>query len=200
MNSDKSHQHFHNQQIIARVGMCLTKVSFLLFYQRLLIPKGVRWTAVWWAIWLCFWYNVLYALSLIITIQTECVGKAEKVAKSLPCINEFAVLTSASTINASSDLIIFLIPLLSIWGLHTSAARRWKLSAVFIIGFLSVTVSLMSNHSLRARSRPHPRSLSLSLSLSNGKHTNDGTSAGPSCQVLRDWSTNSYTKMTLTKS
>ena len=116
--------------------MCCTKVSFLLFYHRLLIPKGTRFTRIWWAIWLCFWYNVLYAISLVITVATECVGKADKVAKGEQCVNEYAVLTGASVINVSSDLMILLIPIVSIWGLQMTAMRKWKLSIVFCFGSL----------------------------------------------------------------
>ena len=134
--AEEDKQHFHDTQIIARVGMCCTKVSFLLFYQRLFLPKGVRYTPIWWSIWLCFWYNVLYAISLVITVSTECVGKEDKVAKGQQCVNEYAVLTCASVINASSDLMIFIIPVVSIWGLHMPTERKWKLSAVFFVGFL----------------------------------------------------------------
>ena len=129
-------QHFRDTQIIARVGMCCTKISFLLFYQRLLIPKGTRYTRIWWAIWLCFWYNILYAISLVITVITSCVGKADKVARGAQCVNEYAVLTGASVINASSDLMILAIPIASIWGLQMPAGKKWRLSAVFFFGTL----------------------------------------------------------------
>ena len=134
-------KHFRDTQIIARVGMCCTKISFLLFYQRLLIPKGTRYTPVWWAIWLCFWYNVLYAVALVVTVVTSCVGKADKVAAGKQCVNEYAVLTCASVINVSSDLIIFAIPITSIWGLQMPKGKKWRLSAIFFFGFLSVSLT-----------------------------------------------------------
>lgn len=122
--------------------MCCTKVSFLLFYQRLLIPKGTRWTLIWWSIWLCFWYNVLYAISLIITILTECVGKEAIVAKGGQCVNEYAVLICASVINVSSDLMILVIPIAGIWGLHMPTKKKLKVSSIFIIGGLAVLSSV----------------------------------------------------------
>ncbi|KAI4249798.1 MAG: hypothetical protein L6R40_000587 [Gallowayella cf. fulva] len=134
--------HFHDTQIIARVGMCCTKVSFLLFYQRLLIPVGTRWTPIWWAIWLCFWYNVLYAIALVITVLTACIGKDAIVAAGGQCVNEYAVLICASVINVSSDIMILVIPIVGIWGLHMPAEKKRKLSAVFIIGGLAVLSSV----------------------------------------------------------
>ncbi|KAL8811929.1 MAG: hypothetical protein Q9223_007418 [Gallowayella weberi] len=134
--------HFHDTQIIARVGMCCTKVSFLLFYQRLLIPVGTRCTPIWWAIWLCFWYNVLYAVALVITVSTECIGKEAIVAAGGQCVNEYAVLICASVINVSSDIMILVIPIVGIWGLHMPAAKKRRLSAVFVIGGLAVLSSV----------------------------------------------------------
>ncbi|KAL8832856.1 MAG: hypothetical protein Q9170_004722 [Blastenia crenularia] len=135
-------QHFHDTQIIARVGMCCTKISFLLFYQRLLVPVGTRWTAIWWSIWLVFWYNVLYAIALIITITTACVGKAAIVAKGGQCVNEYAVLICASVINVSSDIFILVIPIVGIWGLQMPKAKKRRLSAVFVVGGLAVLSSV----------------------------------------------------------
>ncbi|KAL8804121.1 MAG: hypothetical protein Q9182_002754 [Xanthomendoza sp. 2 TL-2023] len=122
--------------------MCCTKVSFLLFYQRLLIPVGTRWTPIWWAIWLCFWYNVLYAVALVITVSTACVGKEAIVAAGGQCVNEYAVLICASVINVSSDIMILVIPIVGIWGLHMPAAKKRRLSAVFVIGGLAVLSSV----------------------------------------------------------
>ena len=135
-------QHFHDTQIIARIGMCCTKISFLLFYQRLLVPAGTRWTLIWWSIWICFWYNVLYAVALVITVSTECVGKAAIVAKGGQCVNEYAVLICASVINVSSDIMILVIPIVGIWGLQMPKEKKRRLSAVFIVGGLAVLSSL----------------------------------------------------------
>ncbi|KAL8735402.1 MAG: hypothetical protein Q9166_000947 [cf. Caloplaca sp. 2 TL-2023] len=122
--------------------MCCTKVSFLLFYQRLLIPAGTRWTPIWWSIWLCFWYNVLYAVALVITVSTECIGKEAIVAAGGQCVNEYAVLICASVINVSSDIMILVIPLVGIWGLHMPKEKKRKLSAVFTVGGLAVLSSV----------------------------------------------------------
>ena len=83
-----------------------------------------------------FWYNILYAIALVITVITSCVGKADKVAKGQQCVNEYMVLTFASVINVSSDLMILIIPLASIWGLQMPSGRKWKLSSVFFFGSL----------------------------------------------------------------
>ena len=123
--------------------MCCTKVSFLLFYQRLFIPTGTRWNAIWWSIWIVFWFNVLYAISLIITILTGCIGKERIVANGGQCFNEYAVLICASVINVISDFMIIVIPVYGIWGLQMPTRRKLKISAIFFVGGLAVISSLV---------------------------------------------------------
>ncbi|KAL8676919.1 MAG: hypothetical protein Q9224_007240, partial [Gallowayella concinna] len=160
--------HFHDTQIIARVGMCCTKVSFLLFYQRLLIPVGTRWTPIWSAIWFCFWYNVLYAIALVITVSTACVGKEAIVAAGGQCINEYAVLICASVINVSSDIMILVIPIVGIWGLHMPAEKKRRLSAVFVIGGLAVLSSVARlGYQISESSNPNQSIAIMTVSLLN---------------------------------
>ena len=140
---DIREQHFKETQIIARVGMCSTKISFLLFYQRLFIPAGTKFTAIWWSIWVVFWYNVLFAIALIIFIPTGCLGKEKIVAAGGQCYNEYAVLISASTINASSDMMILIIPIIAIWDLQMPTRRKIKIASIFFVGGLAVLSSLV---------------------------------------------------------
>ena len=58
------------------------------------------------------------------------------VARGENCINQYAVLVSASGINVMSDLMILVIPIVAIWGLHMSREKRIKLSTVFPVGLL----------------------------------------------------------------
>ena len=118
------------------MGIFFTKASILLFYQRLFVPSGVRWTPIWWSIWFVFWWNALYAIALVLTVAFECVGKDDLVAAGGQCVNEYAVLIGASVINVTTDLMILVIPIAAIWGLHMPAMKKWRLSAIFAVGTL----------------------------------------------------------------
>ncbi|KAL8692042.1 MAG: hypothetical protein Q9218_002851 [Villophora microphyllina] len=133
---------FRDTQNIARVGICCTKVSFLLFFQRLFIPAGTRWTAIWWSIWIVFWLNVLYAFSIVITVSTECIGKEQVVVEGGHCVNDYAVLICASTINVVTDIMILIIPIACIWGLHMPTRKKLKILAIFTAGALTVLSSV----------------------------------------------------------
>ena len=129
-------QLFHDTEIVARVGMCFTKASIILFYQRLFVPPGTRWTKIWWSIWFTFWWNLLYAIALVLAVAFECVGKEALVAAGKQCVDEFAVLVCASVINVTTDLMILFIPIAAIWGLHMPTEKKWRLSALFGVGTL----------------------------------------------------------------
>ena len=116
--------------------MFFTKTSIVLLYHRLFVPPGSTRTAIFWSIWFVFWWNLLYAVALIVTITTECVGKADKVARGEECVNQYAVLICASVINVVSDLMILVIPIVAIWGLHMARQQKIRLSAVFAVGSL----------------------------------------------------------------
>lgn len=88
------------------------------------------------SIWFVFYWNLLYALALVLTVLTECVGKAILVARGESCLNEYAVLVCASVINAVSDLMIPLIPIMAIWWLHMAREKKIKLSAIFAVGLV----------------------------------------------------------------
>lgn len=118
------------------MGITFTKASIILFYQRLFVPSGTRWTTIWCAIWFVFWFNLLYALALVLTVSTQCVGKEALVAQGKECVNQFAVLIGASVINVTTDLMILVIPIVAIWGLQMPLDKKWRVSLIFAVGAL----------------------------------------------------------------
>lgn len=116
--------------------MFFTKASILLLYRRIFIVDPSLRPGIWWAIWSVFWYNLLYALALVLTVATECVGKSAAVTARGECLNQFAVLICASVINVISDLMILIIPIAAIWGLQMAKAKKIRLSLLFAFGSL----------------------------------------------------------------
>lgn len=133
---------FHDIEIVARVGMFFTKASIILLYQRLFIPPGTHRTRTWWSIWLTFWWNLLYAIALVLAVAFECVGKDALVAQGKQCVDEYAVLISASVINVTTDLLILIVPIAAIWGLHMPTEKKWRLSTVFAVGTFGLLASI----------------------------------------------------------
>lgn len=143
-NDNTLKQDFRHIEIVARIGMFFTKVSVLLLFHRIFITPGSKKTGIFWAIWFVFWWNLLYALALVLAVLLECVGKEAKVARNEECVNTYAVLISASSINLVSDLMILIIPITAILRLHMPPKEKLRVSAVFAVGALYVLLSLTS--------------------------------------------------------
>ncbi|KAL8928490.1 MAG: hypothetical protein Q9208_001724 [Pyrenodesmia sp. 3 TL-2023] len=134
--------HFNSILIVARVGLTITKISFLLLYQRLFITAQNCFTPIWWSIWITFWCNIIFAVAYAVAVTTKCVGKAAVVAKGGQCIDEYAILISSSFINVAMDIAVLVIPIVAIWGLQVPKAKKRRLSAVFVLGGLAVLSSV----------------------------------------------------------
>ena len=126
-------------ELVARVGMFFTKASIVLIYQRIFIPVKTHKTIIWYAIWFVFWFNLLYTIALILVITTQCVGKEKQQARGENCLNQPALVVSASVINVVTDLMILIIPLVAIWGLQMTKKHKIRLSTVFAVGAMCVT-------------------------------------------------------------
>ncbi|KAL8655692.1 MAG: hypothetical protein Q9226_002940 [Calogaya cf. arnoldii] len=128
--------------IVARTGLTLTKISFLLLYQRIFITPGNRYSPIYWSIWITFACNCVFAIAYVVALMTQCVGKEDLAAEGGQCIDEYAILISSSFINVAMDLAVLIIPIVAIWGLQMPAAKKRRLSAVFVLGGLAVLASV----------------------------------------------------------
>ena len=88
-------------------------------------------------IWAVILFNVLYCIALVLTVLLQCAGKKE--TPGTTCINTYALLVGASTINVASDTAIFIIPLVAVWNLHMATRQKLGLSVVFAVGVLYVS-------------------------------------------------------------
>ncbi|KAL8887693.1 MAG: hypothetical protein Q9215_004765 [Flavoplaca cf. flavocitrina] len=161
-----SSQLFHNIEIVARIGMFFTKASILLLYHRLFIVDGSKKTGTWWAIWSVFWYNLLYALALVSTVITQCVGQPTAIVERGKCLNQYAVLICASVINVISDLMILTIPITVILGLQKTKSKKIRLSFLFAFGSLGVIASLgRLDYQVHEAKRPNQTVIVMVLSM-----------------------------------
>ena len=72
----------------------------------------------------------------MLAVAFECLGKNDLVAQGKQCIDDYAILISASVINVTTDIIILIVPIVAIWGLCMPREKKWKLSAIFAVGAL----------------------------------------------------------------
>lgn len=127
---------------MARVGLTLTKISLLLFYQRVFMIPGNRFSPIYWAIWITFWCNCLLAVAYVIALNTQCVGKPDLGAEGGQYIDKNALIITSSFINVAVDFSVLIIPIVVIWGLQMPVAKKRRLSGVFALGGLAVLASV----------------------------------------------------------
>lgn len=130
---------FQDLQMVARTSMFFAKLSILLLYVRLFFPKGVPRSLFWWVIQAVVWLNLLYTVGLILALALQCVPYHKPYGES--CVNQGLVLVSASIINIISDLLILIIPMVSVWRLNMSRKRKWAVWALFVFGLVPSSVS-----------------------------------------------------------
>ncbi|KAI0875273.1 hypothetical protein GGS24DRAFT_489417 [Hypoxylon argillaceum] len=131
---------FTDAQEIARVAILLAKVSILLLYIRLFFPRGANRSTLWWVIWATIVVNVLYTVTFVLVTLTECAGRGLRTGET--CSNHWSVLIISSAVNVASDLIVLVIPIVSVWALRLSKKRKWTLAAAFSFGALAPIISI----------------------------------------------------------
>lgn len=85
-----------------------------------------------------FWWNLLYTIALVLTVATECVDKERQLPTREECLNQSALVISASVINVVSDIMILIIPIVAIWGLQMAKKPKFRLTAIFAVGVMQV--------------------------------------------------------------
>ena len=132
-----------NQQVhVASVEYCFIlmfiKISILLQYLHIFVPEKKS-SAIYWTCHALIWLNVLY---YVITAFIE-IFSCNPIAKSYNplittghCVDINALNTSASTLNSLSDIVLLILPQISIWRLHMARKRKIQISFIFLVGIL----------------------------------------------------------------
>lgn len=119
-------------------GVCIffVKVSILLQYLELFTPLK---NTMYWVCHLLIGINfVFYLLWYLLSFVFAC-KPIDKVWNPLlqgSCMNTLAINVAGSSINSASDVIILVLPQLTIWRLQMALQRRIAVSAMFLIGIL----------------------------------------------------------------
>lgn len=123
-------------------GICIffIKLSILLQYIEIFVPlKKLATNYIYWPshilIWILFFF---YFISTFLEIfSCHPLAKAWNLLLEGTCpVNTLVLNVSASVINSVTDLIIFALPQVAIWRLHTSFRKKMSISAMFFIAIL----------------------------------------------------------------
>lgn len=125
--------------------MLFLKLAIVLQLKR--IFTGPRKSLTWFLFHALIWLQtVFYTIMMFFNIFI-CTPRAKITDFSIPgsCLNSGAVLIATSSFNALADFLILLLPLYAISRLRISFRQKLSISAVFAVGFLSVSLVGQTN-------------------------------------------------------
>ena len=123
-------------------GVCIffVKLSILLQYLQMFAPLNSR-NGLYWTSHALIWTNLVFYLigSFVVLFGCKPIAKAwDPLIINGHCINTLAANVASGTINSLSDLVILVLPQVSIWRLQMALRRKIQISALFLIGLLLV--------------------------------------------------------------
>ncbi|KAM0145729.1 hypothetical protein ACHAQE_011115 [Botrytis cinerea] len=145
-NLFKMLQYCYIGQAIYAPTILFLKISILLQYQRIFIPSRQGSLGTYIAIHAIIWANVVfYTLDMLLELFS-CTPREyfwNKLLADGKCLDTGAVIISAAAINVVSDFVILLLPMPTIWKLHTPQRRKAGLTIVFGTGLFVCITSIM---------------------------------------------------------
>lgn len=128
--------------------MLICKLTILTIYRRVFVP--LRWTAF--DIMLRVFESLLIGFYFSITVVKifECNPRARIWNKKLPgtCIDVNTMLNSSGMFNFTTDVLLLLVPVKSVWNLQMKRAKKIRVILVFGFGLILVPTSSLTGPSL----------------------------------------------------
>ncbi|KAL8375188.1 hypothetical protein RB599_001771 [Gaeumannomyces hyphopodioides] len=117
-------------------GMNVTKLGFLFQYRRIFHSKTLQTVCFWFIIYVCAWSAVQSTLLLLSCFPFPIIvpSMADK------CLTTLPIWYFSSAMSTITDVLIFCIPLHSVWQLQLPVKQRLMVLGIFGLGFLISTL------------------------------------------------------------
>ncbi|KAH6609747.1 hypothetical protein Trco_003093 [Trichoderma cornu-damae] len=122
------------------VVLMLLKIAILVEWSRILVPKGNRTTSIfWWSCMVMIAVQLGAGISIVTALNLQCIPHVASWDFRIPgkCFPLYALQLSSGIIYLASDIIMFLLPQRTIWGLKMSMQKRLGVSVVFGLGLIA---------------------------------------------------------------
>ena len=116
-----------------------TKISILLQYLRVLVPRRLGNQLLFYGIHLTIWANTLFYGAAGLVLAIGCSPKQtnwDLLASRSSTVNFSALFITTAAINVVSDVSILLLPISSLWNLQISRQGKATIAAVIGVGLL----------------------------------------------------------------
>ncbi|KAI3324020.1 hypothetical protein HD806DRAFT_496238 [Xylariaceae sp. AK1471] len=126
-------------ELFYALSVMLSRVSVVILYLRIFTTRSAQI-----ACWATIAYLVANCVAAYITAQLECMPLAYAWDKSIEggtCFDEILWFELTNILNIVGDVMVLLLPLKTVWGLHTSTSKRVGIVAVLLTGSIGVIAS-----------------------------------------------------------
>ncbi|KAI2640424.1 hypothetical protein GGS26DRAFT_538109 [Hypomontagnella submonticulosa] len=125
------------------ITLFLSRASALLFLSRI-FPKYTNSKVFNYALWITHAVNVGWVVSEILAFVFFCDPVARSWDRTIPgtCGVDANLYIGNAVPSVAIDLTILILPLPKVWRLHTSTARKWAITCVFILGYCVIVLSI----------------------------------------------------------
>ncbi|TVY39345.1 Satratoxin biosynthesis SC1 cluster protein [Lachnellula subtilissima] len=133
-------------QILYGPTMFTVKLSILLQYMRIFVPRREGNMAMFVLIHIVLWADLAFYTADTLFEIFSCNPRElnwNKLIDHGSCFNIEALIISAGAINVVSDCVILFLPVFSIWRLQLSTKKKVQISAVFAFGLLACISSII---------------------------------------------------------
>ncbi|RAL01841.1 uncharacterized protein BO80DRAFT_424209 [Aspergillus ibericus CBS 121593] len=137
--------YFYLAHALYGISMLFIKLSLLLNILELFTPLHQK-TTLYKACHLIIWTNSTFYLLFIILQLFSCHPVSKSWDILIPhgvCLNTEVIDLVAGAINTTSDLIIFTLPQIRIWGLQMNLRKKLAVSGLFSLGLLACAASIL---------------------------------------------------------
>ncbi|KAL8369902.1 hypothetical protein RB595_000317 [Gaeumannomyces hyphopodioides] len=119
-------------------GMNVTKLGFLFQYRRIFHSKTLQTVCFWFIIYVCAWSAVQSTLLLLSCFPFPIIvpSMADK------CLTTLPIWYFSSAMSTITDVLIFCIPLHSVWQLQLPVKQRLMVLGIFGLGFFVCIISV----------------------------------------------------------
>lgn len=116
--------------------MFITKLSILIQLIKIFAPS--RTGIVYWLCQFMIWFNLLFYTAVEFVGIFNCTPIAKFWDRLMPgtCIDDSSINLITSVINAASDIVLLLLPIICVWRLQMSLGRKIGVTAVFATALL----------------------------------------------------------------
>ncbi|KAI1824605.1 hypothetical protein F4861DRAFT_505642 [Xylaria intraflava] len=134
----------HAASILYGASIMLLKISILLQWLRIFVPRGTVKGFFYWISHALIWINALLYTSTMISVFASCKPFSRLWDKTVPgvCnVNRDLVDLISAAANLASDIIILILPQRAIWKLHIQTRKKILTTFVFFWGIFAVVAA-----------------------------------------------------------